>query len=289
MGKRWNLDPKPLEGVSSYSAMGNNPISNIDPDGDLFFGLFGSTTEQRQAAKLFIKKNGGEIKNNLSSSIHVNYDQQRLFSDESGNIGIEVINSNQYFKSNGLPETGIKLLDHWNERRLEAFKQGRNLIIDRNGNEQQEIFHDGIKPDYTLESFLVPMPKGLNLLFHGTIGGVLKSEIGVKVLVEAAKKLNTYTARAVEAGFTGNVSQRVKSGIFVQLNHNIPRLLNGKKWATLYSTGSATIIGRTWQNQAIGLGMLNVVGGGVLGTVNYNKSINSPLSPYDPKLMDHNP
>ncbi|MBW8688405.1 RHS repeat-associated core domain-containing protein [Chitinophaga rhizophila] len=289
IGRRWNLDPKPIEGISSYSVMGNNPISNIDPDGDLFFGLFGSTSEQRQAAKAFVKENGGEVRNRLSSNIHVNYDRQQLFSDESGNIGFEVINSDQHFKSNGLPETGSILLDNWNERRLEAFKQGRNLSVDADGNEQQEIFYDGIKPDYTIESFLIPVPKGLNLLYHGTVGGVLKTKLGVKVLGEAAKKLNTYTARAVEAGFAGNVSQRVKAGLFVQLNHNVPRLLNGKNWATLYSTGSATIIGRTWQNQAIGLGLLNTVGGGTLGALNYNKSINSPFSPYDPNLMYENP
>ncbi|WP_147320148.1 RHS repeat-associated core domain-containing protein [Chitinophaga silvisoli] len=287
-GRRWNLDPKPIEGISSYLVLGNNPISNIDPDGDLFFGLFGSTSEQRQAAKVFVKENGGEVRDRLSRNIHVNYDRQQLFSDESGNIGFEVINSNQHFKSNGLPETGSILLDNWNERRLEAFKLGRNLSIDEKGNEQQVIFYDGIKQDYTIESFLIPVPKGLNLLYHGTIGGVMKSELGKKVMGDAAKKLNTFTARAVEAGFTGTASKRVKAGFFVQLNHNIPRLLSGKNWSILYNSGKAAIVARTWQNQAIGLGLSNIVGGGALGTLNFNKSINSPLSPYDPNLMYKN-
>lgn len=34
MGRRWNLDPRPTTGVSSYSAFNNNPILLSDPYGD---------------------------------------------------------------------------------------------------------------------------------------------------------------------------------------------------------------------------------------------------------------
>jgi hypothetical protein len=33
-GRRWNLDPKPSVGISEYSAFGNNPVFNSDPQGD---------------------------------------------------------------------------------------------------------------------------------------------------------------------------------------------------------------------------------------------------------------
>ena len=34
LGRRWNLDPKPTVGISSYSCFANNPIFNIDIYGD---------------------------------------------------------------------------------------------------------------------------------------------------------------------------------------------------------------------------------------------------------------
>ena len=34
LGRRWNLDPKPVTGISDYACFQNNPILNSDPDGD---------------------------------------------------------------------------------------------------------------------------------------------------------------------------------------------------------------------------------------------------------------
>jgi len=34
IGRRWNLDPKPVTGISDYACFQNNPILNSDPDGD---------------------------------------------------------------------------------------------------------------------------------------------------------------------------------------------------------------------------------------------------------------
>ncbi|RYD50526.1 MAG: hypothetical protein EOP52_13960 [Sphingobacteriales bacterium] len=36
LGRRWNLDPRPQVRISDYAAMGNNPIANSDPKGDVF-------------------------------------------------------------------------------------------------------------------------------------------------------------------------------------------------------------------------------------------------------------
>jgi len=35
IGRRWNLDPVPQVNMSDYSCLGNNPISMIDPNGDV--------------------------------------------------------------------------------------------------------------------------------------------------------------------------------------------------------------------------------------------------------------
>jgi len=40
-GRRWQVDPKAeaVMSLSPYQSMGNNPISNADPEGDLFFAI----------------------------------------------------------------------------------------------------------------------------------------------------------------------------------------------------------------------------------------------------------
>lgn len=53
IGRWWQIDPKFEESLaeSPYVSMGNDRINHMDPLGDYFFGLFGSTREQRQAAR----------------------------------------------------------------------------------------------------------------------------------------------------------------------------------------------------------------------------------------------
>ena len=34
LGRRWNLDPKSQMSISDYATFANNPIYNIDPNGD---------------------------------------------------------------------------------------------------------------------------------------------------------------------------------------------------------------------------------------------------------------
>jgi RHS repeat-associated protein len=72
-GRRWNLDPVPNEGISDYATFGNNPISNVDPNGAYFFGWLGSTSEQRKGAKAFAKETGGEVKNITSKNVRVDF------------------------------------------------------------------------------------------------------------------------------------------------------------------------------------------------------------------------
>ncbi|MCC6180373.1 MAG: hypothetical protein IT237_00925 [Bacteroidia bacterium] len=35
LGRRWNMDPVPVPGISDYSCFNNNPILNVDPNGDV--------------------------------------------------------------------------------------------------------------------------------------------------------------------------------------------------------------------------------------------------------------
>jgi RHS repeat-associated protein len=102
LGRRWNLDPKPHIGLSDYSCLGNNPIVNIDPNGDYFFGLIGSTTEQRAAAKSFAKQNGGTIENYHSKNICVKYSSVvGLYDAEVGKDVATVIANTAHFHIDG--------------------------------------------------------------------------------------------------------------------------------------------------------------------------------------------
>ncbi len=72
--RRWNLDPVDQVNISNYAVNGLNPILYNDPDGDLF-GIkgFGSTSEQRDAARKFAKEHNGEINGLFKKSINVTY------------------------------------------------------------------------------------------------------------------------------------------------------------------------------------------------------------------------
>jgi hypothetical protein len=72
-----NVDPlaEKMPNVSPYAFCGNNPISNIDPDGRYFFGLFGSTSSERRMARAerFAAKVGGTIMTRANGRPSVNY------------------------------------------------------------------------------------------------------------------------------------------------------------------------------------------------------------------------
>lgn len=81
---------------------GLNPISNIDPNGDYFFGLFGSTSRQREVAKYVASVTGGKVKNFHKKSIHVEYAESvGLDLPDSEEVVIVGINHKVYFKKSG--------------------------------------------------------------------------------------------------------------------------------------------------------------------------------------------
>jgi hypothetical protein len=128
---------------------------------------------------------------------------------------------------------------------------------------------NAIQPDYTIESFAIPFFKGAGLIYNGTIRGTLKTTLGASRLGGSAAKLNYYTLKAIEMGYSTSLTgAKVKAGIFVQINHNIARIMQGRATTTLYSNNAATIAGRELQNQAIGSGLLGVGAG--TGSLYYN-------------------
>jgi len=98
---RWvSVDPLAQEytNLSPYNYVMNNPTNAIDPDGRYFFGLFGSTSDQRKAAREFARATGGEVENITSKSkIHVQYT-----TTETDNGSLVATSRSSYFSDEGV-------------------------------------------------------------------------------------------------------------------------------------------------------------------------------------------
>jgi len=108
---RW-ISPDPLAekylSISPYVYVANDPINIIDPDGRYLFGLIGSTSEQRQAARNYAEATNGRVDNLTKKSIHVDY--QTVESSQEGNtIAVTVTDQTQSFRRNGHIETGSEV------------------------------------------------------------------------------------------------------------------------------------------------------------------------------------
>jgi len=67
---------------SPFVGMSNDPINGTDPDGGYFFGLFGSTKQQRDAARNTADLTGGEIANITKRNISVTaFDNNSWYND----------------------------------------------------------------------------------------------------------------------------------------------------------------------------------------------------------------
>jgi len=162
LNRWWTTDPKssltPWE--SPYLSMGGNPTMYNDPYGDYLWGLIGSTAEQRQSAKAVASETDGDIQHFKKKSIHVDY--SIAYSEFESGVIIE--SKTARFRENGLLETGSALIDDWNDQKLEALNQGREISWNESGLQSKYVY-DGIKPDYTLESVVLGgiASKGLEL------------------------------------------------------------------------------------------------------------------------------
>jgi RHS repeat-associated protein len=141
---RWNgVDAYPdymgQEQFGTFTYVGGNPMSNIDPDGNWFFGLFGSTSEQRQNARAFAEETGGSVINYFSKNIGVRYDRPTVSNDENGQISeIGVARTTQYFRNDGKLDFGSvmanKVYDDevrdWNFEQVQNGNRRSNGAVD---------------------------------------------------------------------------------------------------------------------------------------------------------------
>jgi len=126
--------------MSAYMYTAGNPVNIIDPDGNYLFGLFGSTKDQRRAAKEFQSKHGGEIVNYHKRSICVSYRQLIGFVKSGATINESYyMMKEQYFNKNGtLVPQGDRLSAHepnkLEELRNKTNSEDANVLLKAAGN-----------------------------------------------------------------------------------------------------------------------------------------------------------
>ena len=103
---RWHVvDPysSKYDWETPYSYVLNMPTMAIDPDGRYFFGLFGSTAEQRRSARKLAAVTGGEVENiGSKKNIHVRYQTAEANTGSPENSNTNVQAHNLYFSNEGV-------------------------------------------------------------------------------------------------------------------------------------------------------------------------------------------
>lgn len=211
VGRRWNLDPKTQISFSDYSCFGDNPIINVDPRGDYFFGLFGSTKAQREAATQLAVAKGGTVVNIHSKSICVSYTNQIGTDQRTGEAIMGI--TDQYFNKDGsyVPTNGeIKVNDNSLVR--------AELWLD---SPSKSVGEAGAK---ILSNILYSLPNSASILLSGsTIAGSDAKEKMTDAFVDVAPSI----VGLIEAGTSVRVTKAGLEG-FNQFLKKSPGLLKGR-------------------------------------------------------------
>jgi len=236
-GRRWEPDPKPITALSVYSTFNNNPILNKDPEGDLFFNTFGSSSAQRKAAKDFAEIHGGEVKGILKRSVHVDYSEG--YTDYDGAAGVEA--KTQYFNNDGSNVNPNGEITEWKPSLTYNWSQSNNILA---------------KATYSIsDAFYVT---GQNLFYKNTLGdgnayhlggGMTTPNENVTSFIDASssfipsapeteglayfKKLN---AAEFSKFFKGTIVTKLEPGMRGLLNRGVN--MGIKKWNATISSGA---------------------------------------------------
>ncbi len=125
LGRRWQLDPKPVTGLSDYSVLRNNPVTFNDPLGDT--AIVGKSFEKsatfKQLRKEWRKQTG--LKVYVNSKGHLDYSKTR-----KGNGSTVPSSYPKGFSATARAE----LLQVMSDPRAVELKEGSDTYVDRENN-----------------------------------------------------------------------------------------------------------------------------------------------------------
>ena len=138
IGKRWNVDPKPITSITPYATFGNNPIWIKDPFGDTL-KIAGNTNTitdlnsiiKKENRKYFSVSTGGDVSFDRKSFDKLNRREQLILTGDNGfSLVKDLVESNKNFWFSTTPRIRYEETDAQGNSKPNPITKASQTFID---------------------------------------------------------------------------------------------------------------------------------------------------------------